>query len=170
MLIGGGRGSRGIVVRDNILHEVPLSVGYTAKDSQDCIVRGNVILRQGLSIRGFTSVIDQDNVVWRGRQGDLAPELPTAILRPSKYDPKRAHLAIVNRAKSGTVEVDLSEFLQADDAFRIQSVLDYYGQPVAQGRYEGKPVTIPMPVEQRTGQGEFCAFVVFRETKRRDAS
>jgi len=68
----------------------------------------------------------------------------------------------VNWTKSKTVDVDPSTFLKAGDAFHIQSALDFFGTPVLEGKYEGKPVTIPMPVKERTGQGEFCAFVVLR--------
>jgi len=161
-LIGGGRGSRGIVVKNNVLYEVPVQVGYTAEDSEDCTVEGNTIIRQGLSIRGFKTVAKRGNFIWRGRDDEPAPETATVFVRPSKYDPDRAHVAIVNWARSETVDADLASFLKAGDAFRIQSVLDFYGRPVAEGTCDGTPVAIPVPVEQRTGQGEFCAFVVFR--------
>ncbi len=167
-LIGGGRGSRGIAVKNNILYEIPMSVGYTAKDSEDCIVEGNTIIRHGLSIRGFKTVTEKDNFIWRGRQKDAAPETASVIVRPSKYDPNRANLAIVNWPKSKAVDVDLAAFLKAGDAFRIQSVLDFFGEPVAQGTCQGTPVAIPMPVEERTGQGEFCAFVVLRLSQDRE--
>ena len=162
VLIGGGRGSRGIVVKNNILYEVPMSVGYTAKDSVDCVVEGNTIIRSGFSIRGFKTVTEKNNFVWRGGKKDPVPEDATLLLRPSKYDPNRANLAIVNWMKSKTVDVDLSTFLQAGDTFRIQSALDFFGTPVVEGKYEGELVTIPIPVEERTGQGEFCALVVLR--------
>jgi hypothetical protein len=139
-----------------------MSVGYTAKDSEDCVVEGNTIVRGGLSIRGFTTVSERDNHVWREQKKDPIPETAAVVLRPSKYDPNRANLAIVNWPKSETVDVDASTLLKAGDAFRIQSALDFFGKPVVEGTYEGGPVTVPMPVEERTGQGEFCAFVVFR--------
>jgi len=165
MLIGGGRGSRGIVVKENIVHEIPMKVGYTAKDSEDCIVEGNTIVRSTLSINGFRTVTEKDNFIWRGKKG--APEMEglTVFLQPNKYDPNRANLAVVNWARSKTINVDLSTFLKAGDAFRIQSVLDYFGAPAAKGKYGGKPVALRMSVEDRTGQGEFCAFVVLREVE-----
>jgi hypothetical protein len=88
--------------------EVPLSVGYTAPDSEDCIVQGNTIIRNGLSIRGFSSVTQEDNFIWRGQQKDEVPKTATVFVRPSKYDPNRANLAIVNRPKSKQVEADLA--------------------------------------------------------------
>lgn len=161
-LIGGARGSRGIVVRNNVLYEVPMSVGYTARDSADCLVEGNTVIRNGLTIRGFKTVTRKNNFIWRGRKEDPVPKTATAYLRPNKYDPNRANLAILNWRKSRTVDVDVSSFLTAGDAFRIRSALDFFGAPVVKGTYAGKPVAVPMPVEARTGQGEFCAFVVLR--------
>jgi hypothetical protein len=161
-LIGGGRGSRGIVVKDNILYEVSMSVGYTAKDSGDCIVQNNHVIRGGLSIRGFRTVTDKDNFVWRGQGKDDVPHAATSMVRPSKYDPRRANLAIVNWSRAKTVDVDVSSFLKLGDAYRIQNALDFFGKPVLEGKYEGQPVAVPIPVEPRTGQGEFCAFVILR--------
>ncbi len=162
-LIGGGRGSRGIVVKNNLLHQIPLVVGYSARDSQDCVVTGNKIIRQGLSIYGFETVTQQDNLIWRGRPKDPVWTTADVVLRPSKYDPDRANLAVLNWPRSKVVEVDLSPWLAAGDRFRIQSVLDFYGPPVLAGTYEGTSVRLQMPSEDRTLQGEFCAFVVFRE-------
>ena len=165
-LVGGGRGSKGIVVRDNILYDVPLSVGYTAKDSADCVVEGNTVIRGGLTIRGFKTVTEKNNVIWRGQAKDLVPKAAMAYLRPNRYDPNRANLAIVNWPKLKTVDVDVSSFLKAGDTFGIQSALEFFGPPVVKGTYRGKPVAVPMPVEARTGQGEFCAFVVLRGAPR----
>jgi hypothetical protein len=161
-LIGGGRGSRGIVIKNNILYQIPMSVGYTAKDSEDCLVEGNVIIRSGLSIRGFKTVTEKGNVIWREQPKDTVPDTPRVFVRPSKYDPSRANLAIINWEKSKTVDVDFASFLQPGDAFRIQSALDFFGSPVAEGTFKGPTITVSMPAEQRTGQGEFCAFVVLR--------
>ena len=162
VLIGGNRGSRGIVVRDNILYEVPMSVGYVAKDSEDCIVEGNTIIRGTLLIRGFNSVTKRNNVVWQDGDRASASKKPSVMLRPNKYDPNRANLAIVNWAKAKSIDADLSGFLKPGDSFRLQSVLDYFGTPTAKGTFSGGVVQIPMAVEARTGQGEFCAFVLFR--------
>lgn len=162
-LIGGGRGSRGIVAKNNILYEVPLSVGYTAKDSEDCLVEGNTIIRQGLSIRGFKTVTEQNNFLWRGRENEPAPQATTTLLRPSKYDSNRANLAVVNWSKAKSVDVDPATFLKSGDAFHIQNALDFFGKPVAEGTYRGTSVTVPMPVEERTGQGEFCVFIILRD-------
>ncbi len=163
-LVGGGRGSRGIVVKKNVLYGIPLQVGYTARDSEDCVVAGNIVVRGGLSIRGFKTVTRKDNRVWKGGKKDPVPAAATVILRPSRYDPRRAHLAIVNWRRAETVDADFSGFLQNGDAFRVLSALDFYGEPVAAGTFAGGPVAIPVPAEERTGGGEFCAFVVFRRT------
>jgi hypothetical protein len=46
------------------------------------------------------------------------------------------------------------------------NVLDYYGPPVSAGQYHGQPIELVMPAEERTGQGQFCAFVIIGQSKR----
>jgi hypothetical protein len=56
--------------------------------------------------------------------------------------------------------VDLSTLLESGQPYSIVSALDFYGKPLVAGRFDGRPVPVPMPNEPRTGNGEFCAFVV----------
>ena len=69
----------------------------------------------------------------------------------------------MNWHKAKTVRADLGAFLEAGDTFRVQEVWDFFGPPVVAGTYEAKPIVIPMPVEERTGHGEFCPFVIVRQ-------
>ncbi len=162
VLVGGILPSRNIIVTNNILHGgCDLKLGIGARRSVDCLVRGNTILRGRTSISGFAQVTDRDNVVWN--QGDPIPPNPVVLIRPNKYDPNRANLAIVNLARAKSVGVDASTFLKNDEGFRIVSALDYYGEPVAEGIYNGAPVSITMPSSVETTDGEFCAFVILKE-------
>ncbi len=163
ILIGGGRPSRGIVAAENILYEVPLQIGYTAPHNEDCVVRDNTIVSAGMSINRFREVDERNNTVLPA--GAPRPEEPARmILRPNRYDPNRANLAIFNWRKAAAVPVDLGEFLNPGDRFRIVSALDFFGNPVAEGTFDGKPVDVPIPASADTGGGEFCAFVLFRRT------
>ncbi len=162
VLVGGGRPSRDIVVRENILYEVPLQIGYNAPFNEDCIVHDNFVARASISINNFRTV-DQQNNTTIGRQ-DLRPEIPRRVfLRPNKYDRHRANLAIFNGDRAKEVQVDLSPLLRSGDRFRVVNVLDFFGSPVVETTYQGGPVSIPIPVQEATGNGEFCAFVVFRD-------
>ncbi len=161
VLIGGGRPSRGIVAAENILYEVPLQIGYTASYNNDCVVHDNIIVDAGMSIHRYREMDERNNLVLAA--GAPRPEEPAcAILRPNRYDPNRAHLAIFNWRKAEAVPVDLGEFLNPGDRFRILSALDFFGNPVAEGTFDGEPVDVPIPANADTGKGEFCAFVLFR--------
>jgi hypothetical protein len=162
LLVGGGRPSKDIIVNENILYEVPLQLGYNAPHNEDAIVHGNIIVDAGMSIQKFRKVDEKDNAVLD--KGSPRPDRSAdVILRPNKYDPNRANLAILNWARAPRVNVDPGTFLQRGDRFRIVSALDFFGAAVAEGTFEGKPIPVPVPKEERTGNGEFCAYVLFRD-------
>ena len=159
VLIGGGQPSRRITVTDNILYEVPLQVGYNAPHNEDAVVTGNWVVDAGLAITRFKQVTESGNTVIP--RGSARPGRPADImLRPSRYVPGRGNLAIFNWARKSHVAVDLGTLLRSGQSFSIVSALDFYGKPLVAGRFDGRPVPVPMPNEARTGNGEFCAFVV----------
>ncbi len=162
ILVGGGRPSHGIVAAENILYEVPLQIGYTAPHNDDCAVHDNTIVNADMSIQRYRNADERNNYVLAA--GAPRPEEPArVILRPNKYDPNRAHLAVFNWLRAEAVPVDPAGFLKRGDRFRILSALDVFGRPVAEGTFDGRPVDVPMPANADTGGGEFCAFVLFRD-------
>ena len=159
VLIGGGQPSRRIMATDNVFYEVPLELGYNAPHNEDAVVTGNWVVDAGLSINRFKQVTESGNTVIP--PGSPRPGRPAdIILRPSPYVPGRGNLAILNWARRSPVDVDLSALLKSGQAFSIVSALDFYGEPLVAGRFDGRPVPVPIPNEPRTGRGEFCAFVV----------
>lgn len=145
-LIGGGRPSRGIVVRRNYLHNVSMRLGYGA-DNEDCEVRDNIV-PAGLSISRFRNAVEENNT----RQVPAAK----AVLIPNRYDLTRAHVAVYNGARSPTVPLDVSGFLKPGESFRLLRAKDVFGRAVAEGRCSGKTMDVPM-------DGEFGAYVLVRE-------
>lgn len=159
VLIGGGQPSRRILAADNVLYEVPLELGYNAPHNEDAVVTGNWVVDAGLAINRFKEVTASGNTVLP--PGSPRPDRPAdVILRPSPYVPGRGNLAVFNWARRSHVEVDLNPLLQPGQPFSIVSALDFFGKPVVAGRFDGRPIPVPMPIEPRTGNGEFCAFVV----------
>lgn len=162
ILIGGAQPSSRIVATENILYEVPLELGYSASHNEDAIVTGNRIVNAPMIIKNFRNLVQSGNIV-------VLPDQPRpdrvaeVILRPSRYIPGRANLAIFNWQKKPQVNVTLNSLLMPGQAFSIVSALDYFGEPLVQGRFDGRPIPVPIPVEPRTGDGEFCAFVVLPE-------
>jgi hypothetical protein len=153
-LIGGGKPSRHIRVHDNILHGVGMQLGYSAPRNEDCEVRDNVIVDAGLRINKFEQVTQERNLVLA--RGEARPKGVRAILRPNRYDPRRAHLAVLNWEKRPEVEVDAGEFLKAGESYRLLDPRDVFGKPVRAGTADGRPIRVPMA-------GEFAAFVLRKD-------
>jgi hypothetical protein len=80
------------------------------------------------------------------------------FIRPNLYDPDRIHLAVYNWDRKESVPIDLSCVLKAGERFKVVSVQNYFGKPIIEGIYEGKPAMLPMNQEP-TGP-EFGAFIV----------
>ena len=156
-LIGGGRPSHGIRVFTNFLYGANLQLGYSAPTNEDCIVRGNLIVNGSLSVNRFGRVVNEDNLVFT--KSAPRPTRPRVVLRPNKYDPRRAHLAVFNWEKRASVAVDLSAFLQAGERFRLLNPRDFFGQPVLSATLSSQPVSVPV-------EGEFAAFVVLKESEK----
>ncbi len=91
-LIGGGRPSHRIRVLTNFLYGLNLQLGYNAPTNFDCEVLGNTIVNGGLIINRFGQVIQRGHRLL-GKSAPR-PSVPEIILRPNKYDPLRARLAI----------------------------------------------------------------------------
>jgi hypothetical protein len=156
-LIGGGRPSKHIRVRTNYLHGVSVQIGYAAPTNEDCDVRENVLVDGGLTIQRYQKVVNEGNrILARG-----APRPPGAlvVVRPNRYDPGRAHVAIYNWDHKPAVAVDPKGFLKAGDSYRLLDPRHFFGKPVAEGVYHGGP--IPAPVA-----GEFAAFVLVKAAAR----
>jgi hypothetical protein len=95
------------------------------------------------------------------------------FVRPNAYERGRAHVVVYNWSRQPQVEVDLAAAgLAPGGRYEVRDVQDYFGQPVASGTYDGKPVNLPLnhssiarpiqPVEvtpAHTGP-EFAVFVV----------
>lgn len=97
------------------------------------------------------------------------------IIRPNKYEPGRANICIYNWDATDAVEVDLSTAgLKKGEAFEIRDAQNFFSAPVAEGTYEGKPVSIPMkgltiarptpnvPTRPPHTAPEFGAFIVMK--------
>jgi hypothetical protein len=155
-LIGGGRPSRNIRAANNYLYNVSMQVGYSAPYNEDCEIRDNLILGGGLQINNYKRVVQQGNLVLG--KDDPRPKDPDVriVLRPNRYDPSRANLAIFNWAKKPVVDVLPDPFLHAGDKYRLMNPREFFGKPVLSGTFDGKPIGVPV-------ESEFAAFVLLKE-------
>jgi hypothetical protein len=154
-LIGGGKPSRNIRVLENVLYGVGMRLGYDAPENEACEVRGNLIVGGALSINRFRQVVNEGNEVLG--KSDPRPGGRRVILRPNRYDPRRAHLAILNWQRlSPAVPVNAGPFLKRGDRFRLLDPKAFFDKPILTGTYDGKAIHVPMT-------GEFAAFVILKD-------
>jgi hypothetical protein len=96
---------------------------------------------------------------WRGKLGfdgsnTFTQRLPggtaalSVFVRPNQYEKGRGHIAIYNWERRERVEVDLSGLLSHGQRFWIYDAQNLLDDPVAQGVYEGNPVSVPMNLTQ----------------------
>lgn len=163
VLIGGGQPSHDITVTNNILFETPLQLGFSAPYNEDAVVRDNWIVLAGMSIQNFRTVEQSGNVIISAEELDV--DRPADVfIRPNKHDSRRCHIAVINWSRAPSVKVDLGAALEPGSYYRIVNVLDFYGPAIAEGIYDGQnPLMLTMPDEGRTGNGQFCAFVLFSD-------
>ncbi len=154
-LIGGGRPSRNIRAAENCLYNVSMQIGYSAPHNEDCNIRDNLILGGQLQINKYKKVVKEGNLVLG--KNDPRPKDADAriILRPNRYDPNRANLAIFNWAKRPAVDVASGSFLKPGDKYRLMNPREFFGEPVVAGTFDGKAIRVPVA-------GEFAAFVLVK--------
>ena len=82
------------------------------------------------------------------------------IVRPNRYEPGRGHVIVYNWTGAKTVAVPLDKILTPGASFRIMDLHDLGGDPVLQGRYENRPVVLPV-----TGPSapEFAGYLVLTQ-------
>lgn len=112
-------------------------------------VRGNVICGGTLVVPKLQSPATANNTL------SPVPNTNRVLLRPNKYDPSRANLAVFNWTMSAAVEADVSTFLKEGEAYRLLNPRDFYGPPVQTGACRAGKITVPM-------SGEFAAFVLVK--------
>lgn len=144
-LIGGMQPSRGVRVLTNLFYGVPVQLGYASTTNVDCELRGNLFVNARLTVSRFHRVAEQDN--WLLGSLERRPGGTRVFLRPNKYDPDRAHLAVLNWERAPSVAVDVSAFLRPGDRFRVLEPTNVFGSPLLTGIAHGDPLVLPTPTE-----------------------
>ena len=94
------------------------------------------------------------------------------IIRPNRYEPGRANIAVYNWDRLPAVELDVARILSLGDRFEVRSAQDFFGAPVLSGTFDGRPLRIPtsglaaaspigLPTPSSTGP-EFNSFVLLK--------
>lgn len=78
---------------------------------------------------------------------DPATAGPTGIhvfVRPNKYEDGRANIVVFNWDNADTVTADVSKALKPGDAYQVLDAQNCFGPAVAEGTYDGNPISLPM--------------------------
>lgn len=141
-----------------------MQIGYQTTPATDTTVTGNYLSglsrfilwdkppqEYGLSVNGNTYLTGVDSVYERKghRSGisefpdnTIAPHgvRPTGVkilVRPNRYEPGRANVAVFNWDLRESVELDVSSVLKAGDRYELRDVQNLFGNPVASGTIDG---------------------------------
>ena len=151
-LIGGGRPSQGIRVRNNILYNVSMQLGYSAPYNEDCEVVNNLIIKGGLAINRFRQVQQENNVVVP--PGGHPPDSKTQVfVRQSRYDSNRAHVVVINWSKRSEVKIPLGDLAKRGTRYAMYDPRHLFDRPVIEGQIEGHDIVVPV-------SGEFVVWVL----------
>lgn len=150
----------GLVLRQNMgwatgLAERGVRLGWSAPNDdvtlQDNYLVGQTIFQpswQSVAMTGNTFVGEVVGVDPAGYPGNevltSAPNDNRVFVRPSTYEPGRAHVIVFNWELTDTVAVDASNVLAPGSQFSVHRVGDLFGAPVLEGIYDGSPLAVPM--------------------------
>jgi len=117
------------------------------------------------SVTGFTQTQFPNNTFYTAR-----PSGSKVFIRPSAYEPGRAHVTIYNWDLLASVPVDVSALMTAGSSWTLWNAQNPFGAPVASGTYAGGNLDVPMtalaaeaPVGAATPDAtgpEFNAFIL----------
>lgn len=78
------------------------------------------------------------------------PEGVQVFVRPNRYEAGRANIVVYNWDRRDQVAVDVSSVLSVGDNFEVRDAQNYFAEPVARGKYDGRPVHLPMKLSRMT--------------------
>ena len=176
LLLGGGKVAEGPIIVDNYtyfaaaprpgIEGIALYAG-----ARNVVVKGNYFIHgasaaygEGRALQlGAVLGLEMSNNVFQGQVVGFDPSRyrqnayhtvtnpargTRIFIRPNAYDPQRAHIIVYNFDRRPGVQVDLSRLLKARERYVIHDVQDFFGPPLLKGRYDGKPIHLPMTLTQ----------------------
>lgn len=147
---GYAAGMRPATVTGNVIASSGYAVAATFHNTLDVLtMTGNRFWGEILNVNDANHEIDYD--AWPGNTFVSYTTRPTGtnvVVRPNRYEPGRAHVAVFNWGLAATVAVDLSGVLSVGALFEVRNAQNYFGPPVVSGVYAGGAIPLPM-----TGSG-----------------
>jgi hypothetical protein len=132
-----GAGCRNLLLTDNYF--VSGGISLTLFKCQVASMSGNLLFGE---TRAFEPSEYPQNTYISARE---RPKQNAVFVRPNAYEAGRANIVVYNWTRADRVQVDLSKTGLADgDLYEIRDAQNFFAEPVAAGRYTGRPVSIPM--------------------------
>lgn len=141
------------------------SIGNLMGNSSDALIKGNYMVALSpepvvvFRLRGKNAGLKMVDNTFFGDPNGFAideygpgnvrlaerPKEPKVFVRPNDYEKGRAHITIFNWPLKDKVEVDVKPAgLKEGQLFELRDAQNFYGQPVLKGKFEGKPLAVPM--------------------------
>ncbi len=185
ILLGGYRVAGNAVLSNNATNGAQVNLGYSAGCSNGRVTNNYII--GGFALVNCNPVMTGNanyDASWPNYgtrpaqypQNTFYTTQPTGTVirvRPNKYEPGRANIVVYNWGQSSAVSVDLAAAkLPPGAAFQIRDAQNYYGTPVVDSVYDGRPVNLVMsglrtaapvgnvPIVPPHTAPKFAAFVV----------
>jgi hypothetical protein len=76
--------------------------------------------------------------------GSSRPSKVQIFVRPNRYEAGRANIVVYNWELKDRVAVDVSSVLALGTNYEIRDAQNYFAGPLAQGKYDGAPLLLPM--------------------------
>ncbi len=142
-----------ITIEDNYVY-VPASYPSAAQNGIEAgresalnqrlsLLRNLVYADKPLLLTLWTDLISEGNLFLSG--SEPSAQQTYIQVRPNRYLPGHANIAVWNRSQQATVGVDLSAVLSPDDTYEVIDAFNPLGAPVASGVWDGTtPVRLPM--------------------------
>jgi hypothetical protein len=131
-VVGHGAGCRGARIEGNLL-VAPFLLGPC-----DAVIKGNTVHGTG----GPLAAAHRDNA-YRGEP----PAGVVVTVRPNRYEPGRAHVAIYNWDRRPAVDVDLSAAaLAPGTAYEVRDAQNFFGRPVVKGTFSPDSPAVSIPL------------------------
>lgn len=141
-----------VTVQDNVFHGTARIVELVESSLSGYTWSGNTHYRDASASAWRHAGSTFAFAEWRSRTGlggtdqvaGTAPSQTRVFVRPSSYEPGRAHVTVYNWAGQGSVQVDMTGVLKPGDRYEVRNVQALYGSPIASGTYAGGAITIPL--------------------------
>ena len=147
--------SKDVLFKNNIVHALNVifpyggtPIDWISPDDQKC--DDNFLYRTYI-LSGQTCVQSTTN---EEVQYPIEEATTKAFIRPNKYDPRRANLAIINGEHKPDISISLGSFAKEGDIIVIHNAVDPYAVPIAYGKYNGEYLNIHWPKSPWTLKGE----------------